>query len=112
MPATLVDTYWRNNQTGDWVIGFTERYAIYDCRLWDYSIVKRKGDKFEVMLTNDGERVKVTIDKTYSQITTGELPNYPTKNLTPEQAREKTSAGRAFITRQFEPLDDTSTSKH
>lgn len=33
------------------------------------------------------------------------------KNLTPEQAREKTSAGRAFITRQFEPLDD-STSKH
>ena len=83
MPATLVDTYWRNNQTGDWVIGFTERYAIYDCRLWDYSIVKRKGDKFEVMLTNDGERVKVTIDKTYSQITTGELPDYPTKDLTP-----------------------------
>ena len=27
------------------------------------------------------------------------------KNLTPEQAREKTSAGRAFITRQFEPFE-------
>ena len=27
------------------------------------------------------------------------------KNLTPEQAREKTSAGRAFITRQYEPFE-------
>lgn len=105
--GTLADTYWRNEQTGAWDIGFTEQCAIYDCRLWDYSDVKQKGDKFEMMLTNNGESLKVSVGKqkdgkrqmtietggkgqearskkqTYSQITTGELPNYPTKDLTP-----------------------------
>ena len=96
--GTLAETYWRNEQTGDWDIGFTERYAIYDCRLWDYSDIKQKGDKFEVTLTANGDQVNVTIGKlkngkrqmaingkkqTYSQITTGELPDYPAKDLTP-----------------------------
>ena len=90
---------WRNEQTGDWDIGFTEKCAIYDCRLWDYSDVRQKGDKFEVMLTNRGENLKVSVGKLkdgkrqmtigngkkqlYSQITTDELPNYPTKDLKP-----------------------------
>ena len=93
----LADTYWRNEQTGDWDIGFTERCVIYDCRLWDYSDVKQKGDKFEVTLVNNGESVKVAVGKlskgkrqmtidgkkqSYSLITTGELPNYLTKDLT------------------------------
>ena len=105
--GTLAETYWRNEQTGDWDIGFAERYAIYDCRLWDYSNVRQKGDKFEMTLTNNGDMVKVTIGKLkngkrtitivpnaksqnsklkpqiYSQITTGELPDYPAKDLTP-----------------------------
>jgi len=96
--ATLVDTYWRNETTGAWDIGFTEKCAIYDCRLWDYSDVKQKGDKFEVTLANNGESLKISVGKqkdgkrqmtingmkqAYSQITTGELPNYPTKDLTP-----------------------------
>ena len=103
----LADTYWRNEQTGDWDIGFTEKCAIYDCRLWDYSDVRQKGDKFDLTLTNDGESLKVSIGKQkdgkrqmtietrgkgqdarskkqlYSLITTDELPNYPTKDLTP-----------------------------
>jgi thiol-disulfide isomerase/thioredoxin len=95
----LADTYWRNEATGDWDIGFTEKCAIYDCRLWNYSDVRQKGDKFEVTLTNNGKSLKVSVGKqkngkrqmtidngskqTYSQITTGELPNYPTKDLTP-----------------------------
>lgn len=112
--GTLAETMWRNEQTGDWDIGFTEKCAIYDCRLWDYSDVRQKGDKFEVMLTNRGENLKVSVGKlkdgkrqmtivsnfksqtsnlkpqnsklkpqTYSQITTDELPNYPTKDLKP-----------------------------
>ena len=99
--GTLAETMWRNEQTGDWDIGFTEKYAIYDCRLWDYRDVKQKDDAFEVTLANkgqNGENIKVIIGKqkkgkrqitingkkqTYSQITTGELPNYPTKDLTP-----------------------------
>ena len=97
--GTLAETMWRNEQTGDWDIGFTEKCAIYDCRLWDYSDVRQKGDKYEVTLTNNGENVLISIGKqkngkrqmtigngkkqTYSLITTDELPNYPTKDLTP-----------------------------
>ena len=97
--GTLAETMWRNEQTGDWDIGFTEKCAIYDCRLWDYGDVRQKGDKFEVTLTNNGESLKLSIGKqkngkrqmmigngskrTYSLITTDELPNYPTKDLTP-----------------------------
>ena len=33
--GTLAETMWRNEQTGDWDVGFTEKCAIYDCRLWD-----------------------------------------------------------------------------
>lgn len=94
----LAETMWRNEQAGDWDIGFTERCAIYDCKLWNYSDVKQKDDKFEVTLTNNGESVKVVIGKqkngkrqmtingkkqTYSLITTDQLPNYPTKDTTP-----------------------------
>jgi oligopeptide transport system substrate-binding protein len=50
--GTLAGTMWRNEQTGDWDIGFTEKYAIYDCRLWDYGNLKRINDKFEVTLVN------------------------------------------------------------
>ena len=94
----LAGTMWRNEQTGDWDIGFTEKYAIYDCKLWDYDYVRPKGNKVMMALTNNGEKVDVVIDKekkgkrqmlvngkkqTYSLITTSELPNYPTKDLTP-----------------------------
>lgn len=103
----LAGTMWRNEQTGDWDIGFTEKYAIYDCRLWDYGNLKRKNDKFEVTLINQDERIKVTIGaqkdekrqmmivsssksqvpkgkkQTYSLINSKTLPNYPTKDLSP-----------------------------
>ena len=94
----LAGTMWRNEQTGDWDIGFTEKYAIYDCKLWDYDYVRPKGNKVVMALTNNGEKVDVVIDKekkgkrqmlvngkkqTYSLITTSELPSYPTKDLTP-----------------------------
>ena len=96
--GTLAETMWRNEQTGDWDIGFTEKYAIYDCKLWDYDYVRPKGNKVVMALTNNGEKVDVVIDKekkgkrqmlvngkkqTYSLITTSELPSYPTKDLTP-----------------------------
>ena len=96
--GTLAETMWRNEQTGDWDIGFTEKCAIYDCRLWDYSDVRQKGDKFDLTLTSNGESLKVSIGKQkdgkrqmtmggkkqlYSLITTDELTNYPTKDLTP-----------------------------
>lgn len=96
--GTLAETMWRNEQTGDWDIGFTERCAIYDCKLWHYDYIRPKGNKVVMALTNNGEKVDIVISQekkgkrqmtingkkqTYSLITTSELPNYPTKDTTP-----------------------------
>lgn len=35
----LNDTKWRNESTGDWDIGFFEKYAVYDCKFWQYESV-------------------------------------------------------------------------
>ena len=87
---------WRNEQTGDWDIGFTEKYAIYDCRFWEYGNLKRMNDKFEVTLVNPEKTLKVSVGKqkdgrrqitigngkkqVYSLITSETLPDYPTKD--------------------------------
>ncbi len=96
--GTLAETMWRNEQTGDWDIGFTEKCAIYDCKLWHYDYIRPKGNKVVMALTNNGEKVDIVISQekkgkrqmtingkkqTYSLITTSELPNYPTKDTTP-----------------------------
>lgn len=92
----LAGTMWRNEQTGDWDIGFTEKYAIYDCRFWEYGNLKRMNDKFEVTLVNPEMTLKVSVGKqkdgrrqitigngkkqVYSLITSETLPDYPTKD--------------------------------
>lgn len=92
----LAGTMWRNELTGDWDIGFTEKYAIYDCRFWEYGNLKRMNDKFEVTLVNPEKTLKVSVGKqkdgrrqitigngkkqVYSLITSETLPDYPTKD--------------------------------
>ena len=92
----LAGTMWRNEQTGEWDIGFTEKYAIYDCRFWEYGNLKRMNDKFEVTLVNPEKTLKVSVGKqkdgrrqitigngkkqVYSLITSETLPDYPTKD--------------------------------
>jgi thiol-disulfide isomerase/thioredoxin len=94
--GTLAGTMWRNEQTGDWDIGFTEKYAIYDCRFWEYGNLKRMNDKFEVTLVNPEKTLKVSVGKqkdgrrqitigngkkqVYSLITSETLPDYPAKD--------------------------------
>ena len=31
----ISDTYWRDDKTGDWLIGLTEDKVVYDCKVWD-----------------------------------------------------------------------------
>ena len=35
----IADTYWRNEATGDWLIGFAEKHVVYRNKVWD--IVRR-----------------------------------------------------------------------
>ena len=91
------DTYWRNDKTGDWLIGFVENKVVYDCKVWDvmsqteengaYNIqAECAGSKLvvNVGVEEDGKRT-ITIngkDAECSIISSQYLPDYPEKDTT------------------------------
>ena len=89
----LVDTYWRNEATGDWFIGFAPKHVIYNNKVWDVAAQTVKKDAYTVTL-NNGTVIKVgklknglrsiVIDSekpvVCSPITTATLPDYPMKD--------------------------------
>lgn len=96
--SVLNETLWRNEQTGDWEIGFFEEFAVYDCQFWEYKDIKEKADRYDITLRNGCEQLVVSVGKVkgskpqmsigskkqkqlYSQITTKHLPDYPTKDF-------------------------------
>jgi len=92
--GTLADTYWRNEKTGDWLIGITANHVIYDNMVWDIVARTEKKDAYTLTISN-GTTIKVgkqkkglrsiAIDKqkpiTCSLINTEALPDYPKKDL-------------------------------
>ncbi|MBO4964456.1 MAG: hypothetical protein J6C65_05915, partial [Prevotella sp.] len=91
----LVDTYWRNDKTGDWVLGIAKDAVVYDCKVWSitskkenkgaYSIEAVSGDKALSLMIGkekDGKRtIKVDKEKMVcSMIATDYLPDYPVKD--------------------------------
>ncbi len=90
----ITDTYWRNEATGDWLIGFAEKHVVYQNKVWD--IVRRMEKKDAYTLTlDDGTIVKIGKMKkglrtiaigngepvACSPITGAAIPDYPTKDL-------------------------------
>lgn len=92
-PKDIVNTYWRNTQTGDWLIGFTDKYVIYDCKVVCIADKKEKKDTYMLTL-EDGTTIKVgKMKKDVRNITIGNrkpamcnaimtttMPDYPTKD--------------------------------
>ena len=90
----LADTYWRNEQTGDWIIGFTQKHVIYNNKVWDITNKTEKKDAY-ILTIDDGTSIKVEKEKKglrkisvgkqkpveCSLITTATLPDYPKKDL-------------------------------
>ena len=90
----LNDTYWRNELTGDWMVGVTKNHIIFDNKVWDVVSVSSKKDNYTLTL-NDGLMVRVGKLKNglrkmtigdgkpieCSPITTAAMPDYPTKDL-------------------------------
>ena len=91
----LFPSNWRNNQTGDWVIGFYDDFAIYNCQFWNYKQRQQSADNYTFVLENNGKEVTVNVDKNnagqraiaidgakanYSFISTITLPDYPAKD--------------------------------
>jgi thiol-disulfide isomerase/thioredoxin len=93
LPTGIFDTYWRDEATGDWLIGFTPKHVIYDSMVHDIVSQTENKDVYTLMLDN-GVNVKVgkmkkglrTIaigkDKPVlcSPIIGSALPDYPTKD--------------------------------
>ena len=89
----LADTYWRNETTGDWLIGITKDQVIYGNQVWDIADQVEKKDTYLLTLDN-GTTIKVDKPKKglrsmtignqkpvlCSPITTATLPDYPTKD--------------------------------
>ena len=94
LPEDITNTYWRNESTGDWMIGITPNHVIYKNKVWDIVSQTEKKDAYTLTI-NDGTIIKVgkmkkgqriiTIGKekpaTGSPIVTAALPDYPTKDL-------------------------------
>ena len=91
----LTPSNWRNEQTGDWEIGFYDDFAIYDCKFWNYKQKTQSGDTYNIVLVSDGKEISVTVNNllggrrdividgqraTYSVINGNTLPDYPTKD--------------------------------
>ena len=93
---SLTDTYWRNTKTGDWVIGFAEKHVIYDNAVWDIVAMTEQGDTYRMTVSNGEEERNVKVSPTKEGvrriavdeligtecdlITSGTLPDYPTRD--------------------------------
>lgn len=94
-PEDIEDTYWRSEETGEWLIGFTNECVIYEGSFWDIVNQKEDNDTYELTIRNSGielpvkvggmKKVKRTIHiggkaVACTPITTASLPDYPQKD--------------------------------
>ena len=89
----IADTYWRNESSGEWFIGFAPNHVIFNNKVWDIVSQTMIKDTYTLTLDN-GTVIKVGQLKnglrsigigseqpvTCSRITTETLPDYPTKD--------------------------------
>ena len=96
LPAGITDTYWRNEATGDWLIGFAHKHVIYDSRFWDIKSMAEKSGSYTLTVENGDDVLDIKVGKMKkgtrtitvgsskavkcSPITTAALPDYPTKD--------------------------------
>ena len=50
LPQGIIDTYWRDEATGDWLIGFAKDHVIYQNAVWDIANIKEKKDAYTFTL--------------------------------------------------------------
>ena len=97
LQAGIYDTYWRNESTGDWLIGFTPDCIIYDGKFWDILSQTDSKDRYNILAINNGISLNIEVGKlrkglrtiqidgaqiiTCSPITTEALPDYPHKDM-------------------------------
>jgi len=92
----ITGTYWRDNKTGEWLIGLTEDKVIYDCKVWGISKMEERDGTYTIQANygmnsidvsigsnQDGKRTISIGGKQYdcSLIDNGwDMPDYPEKD--------------------------------
>lgn len=92
MKDGINDTYWRNDRTGDWMLGVGKSHLVYDGKVWSIISQAEKKGAYTINANsgNDGitfniskpkgktRTITIGKDKTIcSYITTSYLPDYP-----------------------------------
>ena len=92
MKDGINDTYWRNDRTGDWMLGIGKSHLVYDGKVWSIISQTEKKGAYTINASsgNDGitfniskpkgktRTITIGKDKTVcSYITTSFLPDYP-----------------------------------
>ena len=57
----ITDTYWRDDKTGDWLIGLTEDKIIYDCKVWCISSMDESEGKYIIHAKCGSENLDISM---------------------------------------------------
>ena len=84
-PTGIADTYWRNETTGDWLVGFAKQHVIYNQTVKKdaYTLTLNDGTTIRIGKIKNGLRqIAIGNNKaiTCSPITGTALPDYPMKD--------------------------------
>lgn len=93
--ATVIGTNWRNDATGEWMLGVNKDAIIYDCKMWNVTswkenkgsyTIEAKHDDSTILINigrEDGAKRTITIGKRKvlcSLISGQTLPDYPAQD--------------------------------
>ena len=59
----ITDTYWRNEKTGEWVMGITENNLVYDSKVWDITSKTEADDAYTIEARCGQETISVSLGK-------------------------------------------------
>lgn len=63
VPSRIADTYWRDDLTGDLLIGFADSIVFYDSKAWRMTDMKEKKGKWHIKMEKGGSCHSVDMDK-------------------------------------------------
>ncbi len=95
MKKGIADTYWRNEMTGDWILGVGKDHLVYGSNIWNITSQTEQKGAFTIKAKNGNDAITIKISKTKagkrtimvgkdktvcSMITSSSLPDYPAKD--------------------------------
>lgn len=107
LPDGITNTYWRNEATGDWLIGFAPKHVIYNNKVWDIINQMEVKDVYTLMLS-DGTTINISkMKKGLRTITVGNdkpiMCSPITKAFLPDYPMKDTRTG--FVDNGYNPTD-------